>query len=442
MSADLVPRETGAELTPARAARLGSRVMAAVAELQVEVDPDEVGLDRERLAHLDRHLARLVDGGTIPCALAVVARGGRVAHVFRHGDRDPRVGAPLEPDAIFRIYSMTKPVTAVAALLLYEEGAFDLNDPVAKFIPSFGEMRVYRGGSPLAPVTVPAQEQMRVWHTFTHTTGLTYEFFYSTAVDQMYRNAGFKPFSGHEEFTLEEACERWASIPLLFEPGSEWNYSVSNDVLGRIVEVVSGMRLDDFFRTRIFEPLGMPDTGFHVEAAKLDRVAALYTPDPQSPSRAVPHPLLDAVRTQRPSYLSGGGGLYSTAHDYHRFMQLLLRRGELDGVRLLSRKTVELMASNHLPGGADLGTFGRPLYVDEPPMAGVGYGLGISVLLDPAQAKEPGSPGRLRWGGAANTDFFVGPAEELTAAFFTQLLPANNQIRRDYRRLTYQAIVD
>jgi CubicO group peptidase (beta-lactamase class C family) len=409
-------------------------------ELQVEVEPDKVGLDPVRLARLDRHLAHYVDSGRIPCALVVVARAGRIAHVFRHGSRDPRNDAPLEPDAIFRIYSMTKPITAAAALLLYEEGAFDLNDPVSKFIPSFADMRVYRGGSPLAPTTVPAQEPMRVWHTFTHTTGLTYEFFYSSVVDAMYRSAGFEPFRD-PDFTLEQACERWATMPLLFEPGTEWNYSVSNDVLGRIIEVTSGLPLDEFFRTRLFEPLGMRDTGFHVPEEHRERVAVLYTSDPAS-GLAVPHPIADRVRTKRPSFFGGGGGLYSTASDYHRFQQFLLNRGELDGVRLLGRKTVESMGSNHLPGGADLGQVGRPLYVDEPPMAGVGYGLGISVLLDPARARQLGSPGMLRWGGAANTDFFVDPAEQLTGSFFTQLLPAWNQIRRDYRQLIYQALVD
>src|SRR5581483_7647332 len=238
---------------------------------------------------------------------------------------------------------------------------------VAKFIPSFEQLRVYVGGGPLAPTTVPAQEQMRVWHTFTHTSGLTYEFFYSSVVDAMYRNAGFQPFTGREQFTLEQACETWASLPLLFEPGTEWNYSVSNDVLGRIVEVCSGTALDEFCRTRIFEPLGMTDTGFQVPEEDRERVAALYTSNPKNPEEAVPHPLVDLVRTERPTYLSGGGGLYSTAHDYNRFQQLLLGRGELDGVRLLGRKTFELMASNHLPGGADLAQIGRPLYVDEPP---------------------------------------------------------------------------
>jgi len=416
--------------------------VAAVAEFQVEVDPTDVGLDPERLARLDRHLAGYVDRGKIPNALAIVTRGGRVAHVFRYGDRDPRSGAPVENDTIWRIYSMTKPITAVAALILYEEGAFDLNDEVSKFIPSFADMRVYVGGPAVNPTTIPAQEPMRVWQTFAHTTGLTYEFFYSSIVDEMYRNAGFQPFTGREEFTLEQACERWASLPLLFEPGTEWNYSVSNDVLGRIVEVCGGMPLDEFCRTRIFEPLGMTDTGFHVPEEERERVAALYTPNPKNPDEAVPHPLVDVVRTTRPNYLSGGGGLYSTAHDYNRLQQLLLRGGELDGVRLLGRKTVELMASNHLPGGADLAEVGRPLYVDEPPAAGVGYGLGISVLLDPAAAKQLGSPGMLRWGGAANTDFFVDPAEELTGAFYTQLLPAYNPIRRDYRQLIYQALVD
>jgi CubicO group peptidase (beta-lactamase class C family) len=413
--------------------------VAAIAELQVEVEPSEVGLDPERLERLDAWLSRYVDAGRIPSGVVVVARGGRVAPIATAGHRDPRDESPLELDAIWRIYSMTKPITCAAALMLWEEGAFELTDPVSNFIPAFENVRVYRGGPPHAPSTTPAQEPMRIWHLFTHTSGMTYGFFYSTVVDALYRAAGFEPFVDKEAYTLEEACDRWAKLPLLFEPGTEWNYSVAHDVLGRVIEVASGKSLDEFFAERIFEPLGMTDSGFWVPEEKHERVAAMYTTKPGT-SEAVPHPQVMTFRREKPSFFGGGGGLYSTAHDYNRFVQMLAGAGEVDGVRVLARKTVELMTQNHLPGGADLAEIGRPLYVDDPPTSGVGFGLGVSVMLDPAQAKIAGSPGLFRWGGAANTDFFVDPAEEVTGAFYTQLLPAYNPIRRQYRQLIYQAI--
>jgi CubicO group peptidase (beta-lactamase class C family) len=326
--------------------------------------------------------------------------------------------------------------------MLYEEGGFQLTDPVSAFIPSFADVRVYTGGSDLRPVTVPATEPVRIWHLLTHTAGLTYGFHRVHPVDAMYRAAGYE-WSWPPGADLARACDDWAGLPLLFQPGAEWNYSVATDVLGRVVEVVSGQRLDEFFATRILGPLGMTDTGFYAGEAQLPRLAALYTPRGGAAVRL--DALGDAAR-RPPTMFSGGGGLVSTAADYHRFTQLLLSRpdspaGELEGTRLLGPRTVRYMARNHLPGGSDLETFGRPLYA-ESPFRGVGFGLGLAVVIDPAPGKALGSAGELSWGGAASTAFWIDPAEELTASFFTQLLPSSAYpIRPELRQLVYQALI-
>ena len=351
---------------------------------------------------------------------------------------------PAEADTVWRLYSMTKPVTSVAAMMLHEEGRFGLNDPVSSFIPSFADVRVYAGGSDLRPVTVPATEPVRIWHLLTHTAGLTYGFHRVHPVDAMYRAAGFE-WSAPPGVDLARACDIWAGIPLLFQPGTEWNYSVATDVLGRVVEVVSGQRLDEFFAARIFRPLGMNDTGYYATDTQLPRLAALYTPG--SGGTAVRLDALgDAVR-RPPTLFAGGHGLVSTAADYHRFTQLLLPRadspaGELDGTRLLSPRTFRYMTRNHLPGDRDLETFSRPLYA-ESPFRGVGFGLGFAVVLDPVPGKVLCSAGELSWGGPASTTFWIDPAEELTVSFFTQLLPSSAYpIRSELRQLVYQALID
>jgi CubicO group peptidase (beta-lactamase class C family) len=414
-----------------------------VSELKVEVDPAEAGLAPDRLRRIDDHFARYVDDGRLPGWLITVSRHGRVAHLSCYGSRDTEAGLPVELDTLWRIYSMTKPVTSVAAMMLYEEGAFALTDPVAAFIPSFAGVRVFTGGSDQRPVTVPATEPVRIWHLLTHTAGLTYGFHRAHPCDAMHRAAGFD-IDTRPGVTLAEACDIWAGIPLLFQPGTEWNYSVATDVLGRVVEVVSGQRLDEFFAQRILGPLGMSDTGFYAPPADLPRLAALYG---MAPSRKAARmdALGEAARTP-PSMLSGGGGLVSTAADYHHFTQLLLHRadspaGELDGVRLLSPRTVRFMGRNHLPGGVDLETFGRPLNA-EAPFRGVGFGLGFAIVIDPVPGKVVCSPGELSWGGAASTAFWIDPAEELTVCFFTQLMPSSaHPIRPRLRQLVYQALL-
>src|SRR5579875_2385513 len=411
-------------------------------ELKIEVDPAEVGLDPDRLRRIDRHFARYVDDGRVPGWLVAVRRRGRLAHVSCHGARDAEAGLPVETDTLWRIYSMTKPVTSVAAMMLYEEGALQLTDPVSSFIPSFGDLRVYTGGSELRPVTVPATEPVRIWHLLTHTAGRTYGFLRVHPVDAMYRAAGFEVESP-AGVGLAQACDVWAGLPLLFQPGAEWNYSVATDVLGRVVEVASGQRLDEFFAERIFGPLGMTDTAFH--AGDAARLAALYTPGPDGTAARLDS-LGDVARKPR-ALLSGGGGLVSTAADYDRFTQMVLGRpgspaGELDGVRLLSPRTVAYMACNHLPGHADLESFGRPLYA-EAPLRGVGFGLGFAVNIDPVRGKVVASEGEMSWGGAASTAFWIDPAEALTVAFYTQLMPSSTYpFRPQLRQMVYQAITD
>jgi len=413
-----------------------------VSGLKAEVDPGEVGLDAQRLQRIDRHFARYVDDGRLPGWLVAVSRRGRMAHVSCHGSRDLQAGLPVEPDTLWRIYSMTKPVTSVAAMILCEEGAFELSDPVSNFIPAFAGVRVYAGGSDQRQVTVPAAEPVRIWHLLTQTSGLTYGFLRVHPVDALYRAAGFE-WSVPAGVDLATACETWAGFPLLFQPGTEWNYSVATDVLGRVVEVTAGQRLDEFFAARILGPLGMTDTTFYVSDESAGRLAALYTPAADGTTARLDS--LGRVPRQPARLNSGGAGLLSTAADYHRFLHMLLDTpgspaGELDGIRLLGPRTVGYMARNHLPGGLDLETFGRPLFA-ESQFAGVGFGLGFGVVIDPVRTRMMCSEGELTWGGAASTGFWIDQREELAVAFYTQLLPSSTyRIRPQLRQLVYQAL--
>ena len=408
--------------------------------IAVEADPAELGFDAARLERIERHFDGYVGDGRLPGYLVVVARGGRVVYVTMRGSRDLASGRPVEPDTLWRIYSMTKPVTAVAAMMLWEEGLFELKDPIAQYIPAFADARVWAGGSALKPVTEPLTEPIRIWHLLTHTSGLTYGFHHAHPVDTLYRARGFE-WDTPPGLDLAACCEVWAELPLLFQPGSEWNYGVSTDVLGRVIEVVSGQSLDAFFADRILGPLGMRDTAFFVGPDDADRLATLYSPDPAT-GHAVPNQRLGPAALRPPDCLWGGGGLISTAADYHRFAQMLRGGGALDGVRLLGTRTLRYMASNHLPGGADLEAFGRPLFA-ETTFDGVGFGLGFSVVQDPVANRVLGSRGEIAWGGAASTAFWVDPAEDVTALFLTQLLPSSTYpLRSRLRQLVYQALVD
>jgi CubicO group peptidase (beta-lactamase class C family) len=406
-------------------------------ELKIETEAVEVGFDPERLARIDRHFERYVDDGRLAGWTIVVSRAGKIAHLRTYGQRDLASGAPVELDTLFRIFSMTKPITSVAAMMLYEEGALELKDPVHRFIPTFRDVKVYRSGSSTSPVLEPAIDPMRIWHLLTHTSGLTYGFHYAHPVDAMYRAAGFE-WGSPKDADLAACCDLLAGLPLLFQAGTEWNYGMSTDVLGRVVEVASGMSLEDFFRTRIFEPLGMDHTMWWVPPEQADQLATLYLPGPGR--KAVDGGAFGRPALREPTMLSGGGGLVSTAADYHRFAQMLLHRGELEGTRLLGSRTVDYMARNHLPGGVDLEEFGRPLFA-ETSFDGVGFGLGFSVTDDAAKNKVLGAEGEFGWGGAASTVFWVDPAEEITVLFLTQLLPSTTHpIRPQLRGLVRQAL--
>ncbi|WP_128375714.1 serine hydrolase domain-containing protein [Streptomyces cavernae] len=402
-------------------------------QLRQEVEPAEVGLSAPALERLDRHFADYVDAGRLPGFLVSVARHGKVAHLTTYGSRDRADGLPVETDTVWRMYSMTKPVTSVAALMLLEEGRFGLDDPVGRYLPAFADPQVYEA----AGKTRPTVEPLRIRHLMTHTAGLTFAFYHSHPVDALYRAAGLES-SVPEGADLAEACEVYASLPLQFEPGSQWNYSVATNVLGRLIEVVSGRPLDVFFAERIFGPLGMPDAGFCVRPEQAGRLAEMYGHDEAGGIKPIPGLPLHG----RPRFLSGSGGLAAGAYDYHRFMELLRRRGELDGVRLLAAETVDMMVSNRLPGGADIQSFGSPAHA-EPGNAGLGFGLGVSVVIDPARTPAPAALGTYGWSGVATTTFWVDPVRDMTVQFLTQLRPSRPQtIFPELKQLIHEAVAD
>jgi CubicO group peptidase (beta-lactamase class C family) len=398
-------------------------------------EPEAVGLSSERLERIVPWMQLYVETGKLAGLSVLVSRRGRIAFRRAHGLADLARGTPMADDTIVRIYSMTKPLTSTAILMLYEEGLFQLDDPITRHLPEFRDMRVFTGGSRGKWESVPAERDITFRDLLTHTSGLTYGFMDSTLVDGMYRDGGVDFQTA--ETSLADVVARAAGMPLLAQPGAEWNYSIATDVLGRLVEVIAGQPFDDFLRERIIRPLGMVDTDFHVPADKLGRFASNYVRGADGRLTLID----DAVdgRYARPrSVPSGGGGLVSTAADYARFCRFILGQGELDGVRLLGRKTVELMTSNHLRG--DLADMGQPRF-SESSYSGIGFGLGFSVMLDPAKAQILGTPGEVAWGGAASTAFWIDPAEDLFVILLTQLMPSSAlPLRRELRVLTYAAL--
>jgi CubicO group peptidase (beta-lactamase class C family) len=406
--------------------------------LQVTTDPAELGVDAARLARADAHLARYVDDGRLAGWQLHITRRGRTVHHSTYGQRDLEAGLPVEDDTLWRIYSMTKPITSVVAMQLYEEGALRLQDEVSRYLPAFSGMQVLVGGNVDQPRTRPATEPVRLWHLLTHTAGLSYAFTRSSLLDDLYARRGADPISS-PDLSLEQMCDRWASLPLLFEPGTAWNYSVATDVLGRVVEVATGKRLDEVFAERVLGPLGMAATRWWVSGDDVQRLAALYAPHPET-GRAVRYDALGAAALREPALHSGGGGLVSTAADYARFTAMLLGGGELDGVRVLGPRTLAYMGRNHLPGGGTLTSLGRGQFA-EVTYDGVGFGLGFSVSVDPVATKVTATPGELAWGGLASTAFWVDRTEELAVHFYTQLVPSSTHpIRTELRQLVYAAL--
>jgi CubicO group peptidase (beta-lactamase class C family) len=409
--------------------------------------PEQVGLSSERLARIQPAVGKHIGDDKIAGAVTLAARRGKVVHLECFGLMDRESNRPMQPDTIFRIYSMTKPITCVALMTLYEQGPFQLFDPVSKFIPAFNDLKVYEGGAGSDIKLVDLQRPVTVRDLLTHTSGLTYHFLEYGHVEEMYRERrvlSSKPLSGFVADLLE--------LPLAFQPGAAWRYSFAHDVVACLIEVVSDRPLDVYLQESLFKPLGMVDTGFYVPEGKLDRFASMYGSGDIDQSditatkwyadaeagvnRRLAGPE-DSLESKRHNVLRGGAGLVSTASDYWRFCQMLLDKGVLDGKRFLSRKTVELITTNHLPPQL------MPFEIGGEYNPGYGYGLGVDVLTDVGQCQRVGSEGAYSWGGAATTSFWVDPKEELVGIQMAQFQPSGfHLIGDDFKVMVYQSIVD
>jgi CubicO group peptidase (beta-lactamase class C family) len=406
----------------------------------VEAEPEDVGLDSSRLANVTRLVQGYVADGKIPGAISLVARRGKVVHFETYGSRYVETGAPMTADTIFRIYSMTKPIASVALMTLYEQGKFQLDDPAAKYIPEFAGLKVFAGGTADQYAVREPARPMTIRDLLTHMSGLISAD--DSPVGQLYERANLRgSMSGG---TLAQMAQKVAALPLACDPGSKWNYGISTDFVGYLCEVIAGVPFDRFLQERIFDPLGMSDTGFNVPESELTRFAANYRRgDSKQPSfELIDRPDQSSAYAKPRTYFSGAGGLVSTAADYWRFCKMLGNGGTLDGARILGTRTLQYMATNHLPGGHDLAGVGQPRFT-ETTMEGIGFGLGFAVLLDPATAQVIGAPGEYYWGGAASTAFFISPREELALIFLTQLMPSSSYpFRRELRQAAYGAIAD
>jgi CubicO group peptidase (beta-lactamase class C family) len=407
---------------------------AAVAQEVPVVKPETVGLSPERLERIAGTVQRSIDDKRIAGAVTLVARRGHVAWFKAQGMADREAGKPMRPDTMFRICSMTKPITSLAVMMLYEEGHFLLDDPVSKYLPEFKNPKVLVKPASGAPYTIPATREITIRDLLRHTSGITYH--WNEDLGPMYRDAkvasGLLPYDG----TIEDSTKRLAGLPLLFNPGEKFEYSLGVDVLGRLVEVLSGTPLDEFFRTRIFEPLGMKDTYFYPPDGKLERLATAYTYyDEKGLNRFPDTPITESAFTYSADYpargpkklFSGGAGLVSTAADYARFCQMMLDGGKVGSTRLLSRKSVELMTQDQL----------GKISPDQ------GFGLGFGVNGVKAPFSELGSPGEYNWGGFFYTAFSIDPKEQMIVIFMGQLHPAGDlTLDRQVNELAYQAIID
>ena len=395
---------------------------------------DRVGFSAERLGRVDGWMRRWVDDGRLAGLSVLVSRRGEAAYERCYGLADRERGAPMATDTIVRIYSMTKPLTSVALMMLYEEGRFQLDDPIHAVLPYFRDTRVWAGEG---RDPVPLNRPITYRDLLTHTSGLTYGFINATPVDAMYRDQGVDFQTA--EATLGEIVQKAASMPLLAQPGTAWNYSIATDVIGHLVAEISGRPFAEFLHDRVIAPLGMTDTAFTVAPQNVARFAANYSRGEDGRAALFDDPATSRFIQPR-AIASGGGGLTGTARDYLRFCRMMLNEGTLDGERLLGRKTVELMTSNHLPG--DMAAMGMPRF-SESKYDGVGFGLGFSVMLDPARAEILGTAGEYAWGGAASTAFWIDPVEDLAVVLLAQLTPSSTYpIRRELRVLTYAALVD
>ena len=403
----------------------------------VASNPADLGFDPDRLARIDAHLkAKYIDGGRFPHCALLIGRGDDVAHLSLMGDARP--GQPLAEDAIFRIASMTKPVTSIALMQLVEAGRVALSDPVAKHLPEFATTGVFVSGGGNTPfVTRPPVSPMRVVDLMRHTSGLTYSFQERTNVDAAYRKLGFERFDGG---SMADYVATVAALPLEFDPGTAWNYSISTDIVGALIERVSGQSLADYFADHIFTPLGMVDTHFQLPMAKIDRVPDCFVWDAQSRMKMFDSGANTAWAKPH-GYYSGGGGLVSTLADYHRFARMLLNQGGLDDVQIVAPHTLKLMTANHLPGGGDLTQHSKSLF-SEADNAGMGFGLGFGTVIDAPATLLPGNTGEFYWGGMYSTAFFVDPVDDVIMIFMTQLMPSSSYpVRREIKTMLYSALI-
>ncbi len=395
--------------------------------------PEQVGLSSQRLERIRPIMQQHVDNDHIVGIVTLIARHGHIAHLESCGYSRLDSHQPMAPDTILRIYSMTKPLTSVALMTLYEEGRFQLGDPLSAFVPEFADVKLYAGETESGPALADLERPITLHHLLTHTAGLAYGLSDETPVDTLYRQWRWT----HREANLDLATtvRELAGLPLVCQPGTRWKYSMATDVLGRVIEIVSGQSLDTFLRERVLEPLGMSDTGFWVPGDKADRLAGLYAPSEQG-LQPVPVGNLVLDFEIKPSMLSGGGGLVSTTIDYWRFAQMLLNRGTLDGQRILGRKTVEYMMRNHLP--SDL----LPFVLNGTAHPGSGFGLGGEVVTNPAAYGVLSSAGSFGWGGMASTKFWVDPKEDLIGIIMPQVFGNSAPFQSQFRVLTYQALTD
>ncbi|MEE3294964.1 MAG: serine hydrolase domain-containing protein [Pseudomonadota bacterium] len=415
------------------------------------VSPESVGLDSRVLKNIGSYLEDYyINPGKLIGTITLVARKGEIAYLDSLGMMDREKKIPMKEDAIFRIFSMTKPITSIALMQLYEKSLFRLDDPVHWYIPSWKNLRVYQSGVYPNFITSRPNRHMTIRDLLTHMSGLTYHFMYRTNVDAAYRLLGIgthgafgeEGASGHNksEDGLEEMVNMLSTLPLEFSPGDQWNYSVSTDVLGHLIELFSGMKLDDYFQKNIFEPLEMKDTGFLCPKEKLDRLTSCYEHQVKGNPKLVDSPK-DSWTLKQSKFLSGGGGLVSTISDYYNFLSMLLSQGEFNSTRIIGRKSLQIMTINHLPSGQDLTDMSQSAF-SETPYKGIGFGLGFSIMLDPAKSQVLSDPGEFGWGGMASTVFWVNPKEEMLVIFLTQLIPSvTYQVRRELRTLSYSALM-
>ena len=410
------------------------------------VAPESVGLSGAQLTKLGNFFqSEYIDAGRLAGCMIAIARHGEVAHLSILGKADLERKRSMVEGDLFRIYSMSKPITSVALMTLYEDGLFQLGDPVSKFVPEWKNLEVYAGGKYPNWETKPCDREMTICDLLTHQSGIAAGSFGASGnypeIEQAYRDIGLGPdYFQTKGLTLKDTINALASVPLAFSPGDYWNYSISTDICGYLVEVISGRKFDMFLRDEIFDPLGMTDTSFEVDPSKASRLTSNYTYGSDGELELFDS-AIDSDFFGPISYFSGAAGLISTMSDYLRFAQMLLNKGELDGARIISPKTLDLMTLNHLTDGGTMQDREKKksLSLRSP---GHGFGLGFSMVLDVAQSESIGSVGEFRWGGAASTAFWADPLEDLLVVFMTQLTRATTQIRPQLKSLIYPAIID